>query len=459
MSAMSASGEGEVLEPGACVLEADPENAEQSPNAKGGFAVVRRADLSSFRFIDLCAGIGGFRWALERAGGRCVLSLERDRAAQKTYRLLHGEWPVWSVEAAPGSPWRAAADATLEPGCRKLPPAGAGDITRFHGEYGAHVPEHDVLAAGFPCQPFSLAGVSKKNALGMPHGFDDEDQGQLFFRILEIARARRPKVLFLENVKNLRSHDAGRTWAVILEHLLEDHHVAWQVIDACYWVPQHRERTIIVAVRRDSGIASEFVDRFVQGGLNRLAGGRRPTGRTFRRSYRTLRAILERSPAPAYVVGPGTWDTLERHRRHHAEAGNGFGYGLVRTRQLDDEEFCARTLSARYHKDGAEVLIERPSADDGRPRRLTPYECAGLMGLPRSLRCRFHPAAPAGQNIRTRVADVNLYRQFGNSVVFPVVGAVAEIVAGLLRSWQAGASSMRKRASNAAAERELPALP
>lgn len=420
---------------------------------------MRRADLSSFRFIDLCAGIGGFRWALERAGGRCVLSLERDRAAQKTYRLLHGDWPVWPEEAAPESPWLAAAEATLAPGCRKLPPEGAGDITRFQGEYAGHVPEHDVLAAGFPCQPFSLAGVSKKNALGMPHGFDDEDQGQLFFRILEIARARRPKVLFLENVKNLCSHDGGRTWDVIREHLLEDHHVAWKVIDARYWVPQHRERTIIVAVRRDSGLPAEQVERFVQGGLNWLAGGRRPSGRTFRRSYQTLRAILETRPASAYVVGPGTWDTLERHRRHHAEAGNGFGYGLVRTRQLNDPDFCARTLSARYHKDGAEVLIERPSAVDGRPRRLTPYECAGLMGLPRTLRSRFHPAAAASQSIRTRVADVNLYRQFGNSVVFPVVGAVAEIVAGILRSRQAGASSMRKRATRSAAEPELSAQP
>jgi DNA (cytosine-5)-methyltransferase 1 len=406
---------------------------------------VRRAETPAFRFIDLCAGIGGFRWALARVGGSCRLSLERDPAAQKTYRLLHGDWPVWKDEES--GLWGLEARKTLE--SRVLPPSGAGDITRFAEDYREAVPPHDVLAAGFPCQPFSLAGVSKKNALGRPHGFDDEDQGQLFFRILEIAEARKPKVLLLENVKNLRSHDGGRTWDVIRSRLLENHHVASTVIDARFWVPQHRERTIIVAVRKGRGWSAEDVERGVQGRLNVLK-----QGRGVKRTYETLGDVLEVQPGEQYIVGEGTWDTLVRHKQHHAEAGNGFGYGLVRTRQLHDPEFSARTLSARYHKDGAEVLIERPSrgGEEQRPRRLTPYECAGLMGLPEALRRRYHPEADQDESLRARVADVHLYRQLGNSVVFPVVGAVARIVADVLAQRPVQRTSRRTRSTKSRTE-------
>ena len=408
---------------------------------------MRRAALPKFRFIDLCAGIGGFRWALEQAGGRCVLSLERDRAAQKTYRLLHGDWPVWGDEAA--GRWAFEADRCVD--SKSLPADGAGDITRHRGRYADHVPQHDIMAAGFPCQPFSLAGVSKKNALGRPHGFEDEDQGQLFFRLMDIVEARKPSVLFLENVKNLRSHDGGQTWAFILERLRRDHFVASAVIDARHWVPQHRERTIIIAARRDCGVRQTDVET-VQGRLDGLARGAGVS-----RLYSCVGDILETVPDERYIVGPGTWETLRRHKAHHAAAGNGFGYGLVRAQDLVSTAFSSRTLSARYHKDGAEILVERRGASGGpqRPRRLTPFECAGLMGLPKTLRDRYRPDASAKHSISSRVSDVHLYRQFGNSVVFPLIGDVAQVVVELLHLRKDQRTSVRTRAMKSETDRTL----
>jgi DNA (cytosine-5)-methyltransferase 1 len=166
-----------------------------------------------FKFIDLFAGIGGFRQALEKLGGKCVFSSEWDRYSQKTYRAWYGETPH-------------------------------GDITKIEP---SEIPDHDILAAGFPCQPFSIAGVSKKNSLGRAHGFKDVIQGTLFFNLATIIEIKRPPVLFLENVKNLQSHDKGRTWEVIKKTLEDlDYWVFHRVIDAANWVPQHRERIYIV---------------------------------------------------------------------------------------------------------------------------------------------------------------------------------------------------------------------
>ena len=329
------------------------------------------AATTPFRFIDLFAGIGGFRFALEGLGGECVLTVERDRFARETYAKWHGE----------------ALDS----------PAFVGDIDSLDPDA---VPPHDVLAAGFPCQPFSLAGVSKKNSLGRAHGFADPTQGTLFFNIKEIAAARRPPILILENVKNLRSHDRGRTWQIIEESLREiDYTVHDRIYDARHWVPQHRERVFIVAFDEhavDPTAPFELPDPPV------------------RRKPITLGSILEESVDEKYTLTPKLWDYLRAYRAKHEARGNGFGYSLFGP---DD---IARTLSARYHKDGSEILIRRPEDPDGPPRRLTPTEAQRLMGF---------DAASVGREdggLTIAVSDTQAYRQFGNGVVPAVVRHVAE---------------------------------
>lgn len=304
----------------------------------------------SFRFIDLFAGIGGFRIALERLGGECVFSSEWDRYARLTYEAWFGEVP-------------------------------AGDIRAVNA--GA-IPDHEVLAAGFPCQPFSLAGVSKKNSLGRAHGFDCDKQGNLFFTLADIVAAKRPAVLFLENVKNLRSHDRGRTWEVI-EGTLEAlrYHVAADVVDAAGWVPQHRERIYIVCFD---------CDRFVEAPPFEFPAGQREIA---------LRDVLLADPHPKYTLSAHLWQYLQDYAEKHRALGNGFGYGIA------DPDGITRTLSARYHKDGSEILIAQ---NGGEPRRLTPRECARIMGFPEEL-----PIV---------VSDTQAYRQFGNAVVPPVVEAI-----------------------------------
>jgi len=275
-----------------------------------------------FTFIDLFAGIGGIRIGLEEAGGKCVFSSEYDTFAQKTYEAFFGEKPDFA--------------SILQ----TVPP---GDITQIPVEL---IPDHDFLTGGFPCQPFSLAGVSKKNSLGKPHGFDDPTQGTLFFNIKKIIKQKQPKAFLLENVKNLKNHDSGRTYKVIEETLNSlNYSIFTRVIDAKGWVPQHRERIYIAGFRLPDDGQSWQVSNFDE--LFAMQPPEPPV---------TLESILEAEVPDKYTLKVGTWATLERHLKHHLEAGNGFGYGLIKP---PFEGKFTRTISARYHKDGAEILIDQ----------------------------------------------------------------------------------------------------
>ncbi|WP_018183111.1 DNA (cytosine-5-)-methyltransferase [Kaistia granuli] len=330
----------------------------------------------SFTFIDLFAGIGGFRRAFEPLGGKCVFTSEWDRWSQATYKANYD-----------------CTDHDV-----------AGDITKIEAK---DIPEHDVLLAGFPCQPFSLAGVSKKNSLGRAHGFQCEMQGTLFFDIARIIQHHRPKAFLLENVKNLRSHDKGNTFDVIMKTLMEDlgYNVQTRIVDARHWVPQHRERIFIVGFREDSGF--NFDDLEIPD-----AG---PTLDSILHTEDGSEAHDERSLLPngkvdpRYTLSSHLWTYLQNYAEKHRAAGNGFGFGLV------GSEDIARTLSARYHKDGSEILIRQKRKN---PRRLTPRECARLMGFEKR----------GGEPFKIVVSDTQAYRQFGNAVVAPVVEAVAKLM-------------------------------
>lgn len=334
----------------------------------------RRATRAEFRFIDLFAGIGGLRMGFESIGGQCVFTSEWNKFSQQTYIANFGE------------------DHPVE-----------GDITAVHAD---EIPEHDVLLAGFPCQPFSLAGVSKKNALGRPHGFADETQGTLFFDVVRILAARRPAAFLLENVKNLTSHDKGNTFRVIRETLRElGYHITWRVIDAKGYVPQHRERIFIAGFREDLGydINSMKVPSAIDG--PRLASILHPQDGS-EEPESPFTEGDEARVADKYTLTPNLWRYLQDYAAKHKAKGNGFGFGLV------GPEDVARTLSARYHKDGSEILV----AQHGKaPRRLTPRECARLMGFDQP-----------GRKFEIPVSDTQAYRQFGNAVVVPVVTAIAK---------------------------------
>lgn len=303
---------------------------------------------SGFNFVDLFAGIGGFRIAFERAGGRCVFSSEWDSLAQKTYLANFGETP-------------------------------AGDITQISA---SEIPDHDILTAGFPCQPFSIAGVTKHNALGNAHGFAHTTQGTLFFDVARIIADKCPSAFVLENVKNLKGHDRGRTFKVIEETLRDElgYCIYYAIVDAKAVVPQHRERIYIVGFREP----------------------RRFVFPTLPNKNLTMRDILEPEVPAKYTLTDHLWEYLQNYAAKHREKGNGFGYGLV------DLDGTSRTLSARYYKDGSEILIPQPGQN---PRRLTPRECARLMGFPESF--------------QIIGSDTRAYRQFGNSVVVPVIEAIA----------------------------------
>lgn len=313
----------------------------------------------SFRFVDLFAGIGGLRIGFQGIGGHCVFTSEWDPNAQKTYSLnFRDNHPL------------------------------AGDI-RAYSEDPDRIPEHDVLLAGFPCQPFSIAGVSKKNALGRPHGFLCDTQGTLFFDTAQIIAHHRPAAFVLENVKNLERHDGGRTFATIMNVLENElgYHVRTRVISSEHWVPQKRERIFIVGFREPTAFDLKK--------LKLPPGGPR------------LGSILQPHDEvdPKYTLTPRLWEYLQAYRDKHASKGNGFGYSLFGP---DD---VTRTLSARYYKDGSEILIDQPGK---RPRRLTPLECARLMGFDRGER-----------RWKIPVSDTQAYRQFGNAVVVPVVEFLA----------------------------------
>ncbi|WP_213296848.1 DNA (cytosine-5-)-methyltransferase [Paraburkholderia sacchari] len=335
-----------------------------------------------FRFVDLFAGIGGIRKGFEAHGGACVMTSEWNPFSKKTYLENYGQ-----------------TDAQLNDAGH----AFVGDIVEFPA---AEVPDHDVLLAGFPCQPFSIAGVSKKNALGRPHGFECTTQGTLFFDVARIIAEKRPAAFLLENVKNLLSHDHGRTFDVILQVLRDElgYDVHYRVIDGRHFTPQHRERIIIVGFREPTPFTWDALslpeDGPRLGSILHRTDGSEPVlpwdgERFFDHAARRVQ--------PKYTLTPGLWAYLQQYAEKHRAAGNGFGYGLAFPGSV------TRTLSARYHKDGSEILVHQ--GEGLRPRRLTPRECARLMGFP--------------DTFRIPVSDTQAYRQFGNSVVMPVMREVA----------------------------------
>lgn len=344
---------------------------------------IRKAanDHARFTFIDLFAGIGGLRRGFEQAGGACVFTSEWDPYSQKTYLA---NFPDDEHEIA-------------------------GDIREVSAK---DIPEHDLLLAGFPCQPFSLAGVSKKNALGRPHGFLCDAQGTLFFDVARIIQERQPRAFVLENVKNLLSHDGGRTFRVIFDTLKNElgyKHVQTRVINARSLVPQHRERIFIVGFRDETDFSFDDLDLPPLDRGPRLRTILHPEdGTEAEESPYTLGANAKVSPR--YTLSDHLWSYLQGYAKKHREKGNGFGFGLVGPNDV------SRTLSARYFKDGSEILIRRRSNQS--PRRLTPRECARLMGFDK----------PGKAEFRIPVSDTQAYKQFGNAVVVPVVERVANLV-------------------------------
>lgn len=329
---------------------------------------------ASFKFIDLFAGIGGLRKAFESIGGKCVFTSEWDMACRKTYQEnFNCDHPVH------------------------------GDIRDINLE---SMPEYDVLVAGFPCQPFSIAGVSKKNSLGKPHGFHCDTQGTLFFDVAQMLEYHRPKAFMLENVKNLISHDKGNTFKVIIRTLTEElgYHVDYRVIDARYFVPQHRERIFIVGFREDVGFS--FDDLKLPDTNPKLGMILHPENGTEQPESPFTEGI-QSTVAGKYTLSDRLWQYLQNYAEKHRAKGNGFGYGLF------GPEDVARTLSARYYKDGSEILIKQEQKN---PRRLTPRECARLMGFDK----------PGQNQFVIPVSDTQAYKQFGNSVAVPVVEAVAK---------------------------------
>lgn len=333
------------------------ENGESTPSSieyKGIMEFANRIPYKNevenprFTFIDLFAGIGGIRLPFQELGGKCVFSSEWDKYAQKTYNVNFGETP-------------------------------SGDITKIKAE---DIPSFDILLAGFPCQPFSQAGLKK--------GFSDT-RGTMFFEIERILKEKKPKAFLLENVKQLKGHDKGRTLSVILEHLdLADYYVSYKVLRAAdFGVPQNRERIYIVGFNRGKyEIPDTFEFTFPS-----------PTHNTTK-----LGNILEKSVDEKYTISDALWEGHQRRKKEHIEKGNGFGYSLFNA----DSEYTS-TISARYYKDGSEILIDQ--GQDHNPRKLTPRECARLQGFP--------------EDFIIPVSDTQAYKQFGNSVAVPVVRAVA----------------------------------
>ncbi|MBZ9582873.1 DNA cytosine methyltransferase [Klebsiella quasivariicola] len=366
----------------------------------------------AFRFVDLFAGIGGIRSGFEAIGGQCVFTSEWNKHAVRTYKAN------WYCDPQQHRFNEDIRDITLS----HRPEVSDEEAAQHIRET---LPQHDVLLAGFPCQPFSLAGVSKKNAMGRAHGFACETQGTLFFDVVRIIAARQPAIFVLENVKNLKSHDQGRTFRIIMQTLDElGYEVADaghtgaddpKVIDGRHFLPQHRERIVLVGFRRDLQLHEGFTLRDIAA----LYPSVRPT----------FGELLEPTVDAKFILTAVLWKYLYRYARKHQARGNGFGYGLV---DPSNPHSVARTLSARYYKDGAEILVDRgwdralgethfddPQNQLRRPRRLTPRECARLMGF----------ESPQGTRFRIPVSDTQAYRQFGNSVVVPVFAAVAKLLA------------------------------
>ena len=382
------------------------------------------SDKHDFTFIDLFAGIGGIRKGFESAGGRCLFTSEWNKYAVRTYKANHYCDPDGH---------------TFNEDIREITLSNKQDVSdaEAYNNINAKIPDHDVLLAGFPCQPFSLAGVSKKNSLGRKHGFECDTQGTLFFDVARIIKAKQPAAFLLENVKNLRSHDKGITFKVITDTL--DELGYWvanvdergaddpKVIDAKNFVPQHRERIVLAGFRKDLNVHEGFTLRDIK----------------FPDEVPTFRDILEpaRQVERKYILTENLWAYLYNYAIKHQLKGNGFGYGLMKKKDT-----VARTLSARYHKDGSEILIDRgwsenkgfsdPANLKKRPRRLTPRECSRLMGFD----------TVDGAEFKIPVSDTQAYKQFGNSVAVPVFEAVAQ----LMRERVIKAKELQKKSDKAA---------
>jgi len=365
-----------------------------------------RSDKHDFTFIDLFAGIGGIRKGFEAAGGKCLFTSEWNKYAVRTYKANHYSDPE---------------SHSFNEDIREVTLSNQSNVSdkKAYQNINKLIPAHDVLLAGFPCQPFSLAGVSKKNSLGRKHGFECDTQGTLFFDVARIIKAKQPAAFLLENVKNLRSHDKGKTFKVITDTLEElGYYVADvdmqgaadpKVIDAQKFLPQHRERIVLAGFRKDLAVHEGFT-------LGKLK---------FPATVPEFKDILEpaRTVDKKYILSEKLWAYLYNYAIKHREKGNGFGYGLMKKNHK-----VARTLSARYHKDGSEILIDRGWSDKKgfsdapnlkkRPRRLTPRECSRLMGFD----------APDESTFIIPVSDTQAYRQFGNSVAVPVFAALAQLM-------------------------------
>ena len=362
-------------------------------------ALIRTSSASptSFRFIDLFAGIGGIRRGFESIGGSCIFTSEWDRFSKETYLA------------------NFACDHEV-----------AGDITTVGA---SDIPDHDVLLAGFPCQPFSIAGVSKLNALKRNHGFMNETQGTLFFDVARIIAHHRPRAFLLENVKNLISHDKGKTFKVIYKTLTEElgYNVHCRVIDGKSFVPQHRERIYIVGFRDQNEFSFDTLDLPDTSSDPKLATILHPEDGTEFDDPKFTKGPSG-TVHSKYTLSDHLWTYLQDYAERHRQKGNGFGFGLCGPQDV------ARTLSARYYKDGSEILIRQAGKP---PRRLTPRECARLMGFEK----------PGATDFRIPVSDTQAYRQFGNSVVVPVV----EAVAAHMRPWIMDTAREPKEAGQAVA--------
>ncbi|WP_445495985.1 DNA cytosine methyltransferase [Photorhabdus sp. SF281] len=365
-----------------------------------------------FRFIDLFAGIGGIRKGFEEIGGQCVFTSEWNKDAVRTYKAN------WYCDPEYHKFNSDIREITLS----ENPEI---DEKEAYKNIDKEIPDHDVLLAGFPCQPFSLAGVSKKNSLGRAHGFECDTQGTLFFDVARIITAKKPAIFLLENVKNLKSHDKGKTFRIIMDTLNELGYAVAdadimgpndpKIIDGKYFLPQHRERIVLVGFRKDLNIHQGFTLKEIS--------------RYFPEERPALADLLEPEVDSKYILTPHLWKYLYNYAKKHQAKGNGFGFGLI---DPNNKNCVTRTLSARYHKDGSEILIDRgwnkelgeqdfdnPDNQKNRPRRLTPKECARLMGF----------ESPQGGAFHIPVSDTQAYRQFGNSVVVPVFTAIAKLLA------------------------------
>jgi len=299
--------------------------------------------VENLNFIDLFAGIGGIRLGFEKHFGNCVFSSEWDKFAQLTYKKNFKHFP-------------------------------AGDITKIHETM---IPKFDILLAGFPCQPFSNAGLKK--------GFDDS-RGTLFFDIARIVNYHKPKVVFLENVKGFKNHNKGQTFATV-KRILEEmgYHIYSQVLNAKdFGIPQNRERIYIV------GFLDNVNFKFPEPMTKKIKVGH----------------ILDKKIDEKYTISDKLWAGHQRRKIEHREKGNGFGYSI-----FDESSDYTSTISARYYKDGSEILINQKNKN---PRKLTPREASRLQGFP--------------ENFKIPVSDNQAYKQFGNSVCVPVIDAIANSI-------------------------------